>query len=127
MLEKLPPTCHIGSSSETPAKETFYANGAGDRRRSTSGKYSPQYITSKMANGLAFWGDFLNSPGTRARYICATTAMHPGTKNYVNRRLQRRSSQVGQWHIRTRLWDKSGLLRLATSTLGQSIRTNDFI
>ena len=35
-------------------KKKFYVNGAGDRWRCTSGKYSPQFITSKMAAVLAF-------------------------------------------------------------------------
>ena len=67
---------HVGGSSGMLAKK----NEAGDRRRCTSGKYSPQFITSKMADVLAFSRDFFNSPGARPRYIFATTAMHLGQK-----------------------------------------------
>ena len=35
----------------------------------------------------------------------------PGTKNHVNRRLQRRSSQVGRRHMRTRLNCNGNVLR----------------
>ena len=44
----------MGTSAVLPErrrqKKTFYVNGACDRRRCTRGEYSPQFITSKMAD-----------------------------------------------------------------------------
>ena len=58
-------------------------NGAGDRQQCTSGKYSPQIITSKMEDVLALKHDFLN----------ATTAMHMGRKI-----VSTGDYNAGQWH-----------------------------
>ena len=81
-------------------KKHFYVNKAGDRRRCTSRKYSPQFIMSGCFSVLARFFKFTGGTSqVHLRHHCTA----PGTKNHVNRRQQRRSSQVGQWHMRTRL------------------------
>ena len=108
---------------ERRRKETFYVNEAGDRRRCTSGKYSPQFIMSKMEDVLAQFFKFTGGASqVHLRHHCTA----PGTKNHVNRRQQRRSSQVGQWHMRTRLYSLSNRNVLYVKTISSTVQKTRF-